>query len=156
SMIVDNSGNLIVAGRTYSSDYPVQNAYDPSFNGNADIVLTKFNASGTALLGSTYIGGSGDDGVNGSSIWSTSTVLKRNYGDDARSEVIVDQNGNIYVAAPTFSTDFPVKNAFQTTLSGGQDGVVFKLSPGLDNLLWSTYIGGSNHDAAYVLSLDNN
>src|SRR5690606_18652029 len=48
SMIVDNNGNLIVAGRTYSSDYPVKNAYDPGFNGNADIVLTKFNASGTA------------------------------------------------------------------------------------------------------------
>lgn len=153
SMVVDNNNNLIVAGRTYSSNFPVQNAYDNSYNGAADIVITKFNTTGSALIGSTYIGGSGDDGVNVSSLWSVVTDLKHNYGDDARSEVIVDNAGNVYMAASTFSSDFPTVNAHQNTLQGGQDAIAFKLTPNLNNLQWSTYLGGSGNDAAYVLAL---
>src|SRR5690606_12322156 len=64
SLVVDAQNNLIIYGVSYSADYPVSaNAYDNSYNGNADIVVTKFNAAGTALLGSTYIGGASLDGI---------------------------------------------------------------------------------------------
>jgi gliding motility-associated-like protein len=155
SLIVDANNNLIVAGRTYSSNFPISaNAYDPSFNGQADIVISKISANGTALLGSTFLGGSGDDGVNEFAPEFTPGILKHNYGDDARSEVIIDNAGNIYIAAATASTNFPTVNAYQSSLQGGQDGIIAKLNGGLTSLLWSTYLGGSTNDAAYVLSLN--
>lgn len=156
SMVVDASGNLIIAGRTYSNNFPTTaGCYDNSFNNGADIVVVKLNAAGNALIGATFVGGSGDDGVNISAQYSNISSLKHNYGDDARSEVIVDNAGDVYVAASSQSFDFPVTpNAFQSSLLGFQNGVVFKLNPGLTNLTWSTYIGGSGSDAAYVLALN--
>lgn len=159
SLIVDANNNLIVCGRTYSANYPVAtNAYDGSHNGGGDIVLTKFNSTATALLGSTYVGGSGDDVVNYDAEEFVAGGLKHNYGDDARSEVIIDNQGNVYVAACTKSTNFPVtSNAYQSALAGGsgQDAVVFKMNPNLTSMTWCTYIGGTSDDAAYVLALDN-
>lgn len=157
SMIVDPSNELIVVGRTRSTDYPVTpGAYHTANAGGTDMVLTKFNASGTALIGSTYMGGTGDDGVNYDSTEIIFGQLKFNYGDDARSEVQVDKLGNIYMTGSTSSTDFPVTagTALATTLSGMQDGVVFKMNSTLTNLIWSTYIGGSGSDAGYVLAFD--
>jgi gliding motility-associated-like protein len=154
SMVVDANDNLIVVGRTYSTDFPMQNSYDNTHNGSADIIVAKFNSTGTALAASTYVGGAQDEGVNISSNWSTITGLKHNYGDDARSEVIVDNVGNVYVAASTNSINFPTANATQTGLQGLQDGVVFKLTNNLGVLAWSTYLGGSADDAAYVLALN--
>ncbi len=156
SMIVDANNNLIIAGRTYSNNYPThQSSYDTTYNGNADIVVTKLNATGTALIGSTFIGGTADDGVNISSVSNVTGVqLKHSYADDARSEVIVDKSGRVYVTAASKSTNFPLLQASQSSLSGTQDAVVFKLSRNLDTLLWSTYLGGSDVDAGYVLALD--
>lgn len=157
SMIVDANNNLIIAGRTYSNNFPiVASSYDTSFNGGADIVLVKLNATGTALIGSTYLGGSADDGVNFNAQEPLSGILKHNYGDDARSEVIIDNAGNIYITASTFSTNFPTtSSALQSTLQGGQDAIISKLNPTLSGLLWSSYVGGSDDDAGYVLSLNN-
>lgn len=155
SLVVDAANNLIVAGRTYSNNYPVSaTGYDQTYNGAGDIVVSKLNSTGTMLLGSTYMGGSAGDGINEDANPVVAGNLKHNYGDDARSEVIVDNLGNVYVAAPTFSSDFPTANAFQSALSGGQDGVVFKLDNNLSNLTWSTFLGGTNNDAAYVLALN--
>ena len=153
SLIVDAAGNLVLAGRTNSSDYPTIN------NGSAggagfDIVVTKLNATGTALIGSRRIGGSGSDGVNISDTRGLNS-LQRNYGDDGRSEVILDATGNVYVASSTQSSDFPgTAGFFQPTFGGGtQDGVVLKLSPDLGTILFSSYLGGGANDAAYVLSI---
>lgn len=157
SLVVDNNNQLIVAGKTMSTDYPVTtSAYDGSYNGGFDIVLTKFNADGTDLIGSTYIGGSGADGINiTAGFYPDQNTLKFNYGDASRSEVIVDNTGNIYMVASSQSTNFPVTaNAAKSTLGGLQDGVFFKLNPTLSNLIYSTFIGGSAADAAYVLTLD--
>lgn len=156
SLVVDAANNLIVAGRTYSANYPVKSdSYDTSYNGGADIIITKLNATGTALLGSTYIGGSGDDGVNENAGAFVQGVLKHNFGDDARSEVIIDNAANVYMAASTVSANFPItSNAFQSSLQGGQDGVIIKLNNNLSNLIWSTYLGGSSNDGAYVLALN--
>jgi gliding motility-associated-like protein len=158
SLIVDANNNLILAGRTYSNNFPVTaNAYNTSLNGGSDIVICRLNASGTALLGSTYLGGSGDDVVNFNSLETVFGNLKHNYGDDARSEVQVDKNGNVYVVASTKSTNFPVTgNALQSTLKGTQDGVICKLDSNLSNLIYSTYVGGNGDDAAYVIVFDTN
>jgi len=163
SMIVDKAGNLVIAGRTSSPDYPVVSATTgkDALKGGYDIILTKLNATGTALIGSRMIGGSLNDGVNIAPKYSTNIVpmgqssLRLNYGDDGRSEVILDNAGNIYLASCTESTDFPVTaNAFQKTSAGMQDGVFIKASPDLGTILASTYLGGNGDDAAFALALN--
>ena len=156
SMIADAAGNLIVAGRSNSSNYPkVTNV--PADGANFDIILTKFNAAGSALLGSVKIGGSNDDGVNirpkylGSS---GADRLRRNYGDDARSEVILDASNNVYLASCTQSNNFPVLLPAQRSFGGVQDGVILKFTPNLSGLLFSTYFGGANDDACFVASIN--
>jgi gliding motility-associated-like protein len=157
SMIVDPGGDLIVAGRTESINFPVTTgAFQTSNGGNWDICLTKFNPTGTALIGSTYLGGSQPDGVNfDSSEWGFGN-LKFNYGDDARSEVQIDNSGNIYIASCTNSGNFPITpaTALSASLSGLQDGVVCKFNSTLTTMLWGTYIGGNGSDAGYVLAFD--
>lgn len=154
SLIVDAQGNLVLAGRTNSTNYPVVNNGNVS-GSNWDIVVTKLNATGTALIGSRKIGGSSNDGVNISESRALNS-LQRNYGDDGRSEVILDQAGNVYVASSTQSSDFPgTAGFFQPAFGGGQqDGILLKLSPDLSSILFTSYIGGAGNDAAYVLSLN--
>ncbi|WP_235906023.1 DUF7948 domain-containing protein [Ginsengibacter hankyongi] len=165
SLIVDPQGNLVIAGRSKSSDYPTTTGvYGPG--GGWDIVVTKLNAAGNALIGSMRIGGQGDDGVNIKDETGNSggSSLKRNYGDDARSEVLLDGANNIYLASCTQSTkpNTPTNwfkttaGAFQTQPGANykQDGVVLKLNPDCNNVLFSTFLGGDQDDAAYVLVLD--
>lgn len=153
SLIVDPQGQLVLAGRTNSSDYPVLNNGAVA-GSDFDIVVTKLNASGTNIIGSRKIGGSGKDGVNIDDVRHL-VSLQRNYGDDGRSEVILDAAGNVYVASSTQSSNFPgTTGFFQPAFGGGtQDGVVLKFSPDLSNLLFASYLGGSGNDAAYVLSI---
>ncbi|RYY96109.1 MAG: PKD domain-containing protein, partial [Chitinophagaceae bacterium] len=156
SLFSDPAGNLVIAGRTNSADYPTRapNALPPSTTGTGyDIVVTKLNASGSALIGSMRIGGTGNDGVNISPSRGRNS-LQYNYGDDGRSEVILDAAGNVYVASCTSSTDLFLRNAFQTASGGLQDAVLLKLSPDISTVLFSSYLGGSGNDAAYVLALD--
>ncbi len=165
SLVVDRAGNLVIAGRTSSLDYPTKGATQLfGAGGGFDIVLTKLNATGTALIGSVRIGGTGDDGVNIEPNYpqkNGTTSTRRNYGDDSRSEVILDNNNNILLASVTQSTDFKTTpGAFQTVRgasnAGGrfQDGVVIKMDPNLNNVLFSSFLGGNNDDAAFVLSIN--
>ncbi|MBN8837800.1 MAG: PKD domain-containing protein [Sphingobacteriia bacterium] len=165
SLVCDANNNLILSGRTSSSDYP-GTLKGPG--GGLDIILSKFSSDGSALTGSLRIGGKGDDGVNIKNKYPTNTQgfvgavsTRRNYGDDSRSEVIVDNAGNIYLASCTQSTDFPTTaNAFQTSNGGPnasgrtQDGVFIKTDPSLTNLICSTYLGGSDDDAPFVLAIN--
>ncbi len=155
SLVVDPQGNLIIYGVSYSANYPVSsNAYDNSYTGDGDIVVTKFNATGTALLGSTFLGGAGMDGINFDPEEFTSGNLKRNYGDQNRGEVNVDVANNIYVASCTQSADFPTTaGAIQTAFGGVQDGCAFKFNDDCSALIWSTYLGGSIDDACYSLDI---
>lgn len=159
SMICDAQGNLIIAGRSSSNNYPGT----PIRSGartDYDIVITKLNASGTTSLGAVRIGGTADDGVNirGKYIGAEGAdATRRNYGDDARSEVIVDAAGNIYLASCTQSNDFPVTagTPIQAIFGGGrQDGVILKYTPDLSSKLFATFFGGSGDDACFVLSQD--
>ncbi|MDQ2721073.1 MAG: PKD domain-containing protein [Bacteroidota bacterium] len=161
SLVVDQQGNLILAGRSNSPDYPttVPVVGNDGKGGDWDIVVTKLNSTGTALIGSMKIGGTSNDGVNIADETGPRGLnsLKRNYGDDARSEVLLDASNNIYVASCTSSTDFPTTaGAFQRKNNGMQDGVVLKLNPDCNGILFSTYLGGSKNDAAYVLALGGN
>ena len=156
SMITDAAGNLIIAGRSNSSNYPRVTGI-PALGANFDIVITKLNAAGSGILGSVKIGGSNDDGVNIRPKYVGSggaDRLRRNYGDDARSEVILDANNNVYLASCTQSSNFPVVFAAQATFGGVQDGVILKLTPNLSGLLFSTYFGGADDDACFVASIN--
>lgn len=149
SLVVDNQDNLIVFGTTNSADFPVtRTSYDTMYNGQYDIIVSKFAADGSALLGSTYIGGGLNDGLN------NNTKLRFNYADDFRGDVIVDDADHVFVATTTFSSDFPVVKGFQTNTGGSYDGCLIELSPNLEKLLWSTYVGGSGIDALYSIKLD--
>ncbi|NJL14563.1 MAG: hypothetical protein HC913_17215 [Microscillaceae bacterium] len=164
SMIVDNQNNLIILGTTSSLNFPITSgAFQTSFAGGqafqplsgltygfgSDLFISKLNASGNALLGSTFLGGSTNDGIN---VSAEAGIL--NYGDQFRGEIIVDTNNDIYIASTTTSANFPVANAVQGNRRGSQDGVVCKLNPNLTSLIWSTFLGGGAFDAAYSLKIN--
>ncbi len=163
SLIVNKKGDLIILGSTSSEDYPTSsNAYDKSYNGGyggyalngifingSDIVLSILSENGDALKASTFIGGSGEDGV----MYSRAEIVK-NYSDQIRGEVYIDDKDNIYVASVCNSSDFPIKNGFQKQLAGLQDAVIFSLNPDLSKLRWSTFFGGKQADAAYAIKLN--
>jgi gliding motility-associated-like protein len=158
SMVVDNNGNLVVAGRTSSAKFPAFPVEATSYDERGfDIFLTKFSADGKTLIGSRRIGGSGSDGVNYKPKYVDQTGtkdLRLNYGDDGRSEVILDASNNIYLASCTQSNDFPVVGGFQAASGGGQDGVLIKTSPDIGTILFSSYLGGGGSDAAFALALN--
>ncbi len=163
SLVADQSGNLVIAGRTSSPDFPsvVPGGTKDVLKGEYDIILVKLNAGGTGLIGSRIIGGSANDGVNIAPKYSRNIVpmgqnsLRLNYGDDGRSEVILDKTGNVYLASCTSSSNFPVTaNAFQKNPGGLQDGVFIKTTPDLGIILASSYLGGSKDDAAFALALN--
>jgi len=166
SLVVTDNEELIILGTTSSGNYPTTtdafnrlNRKGPStaitflnYIQGTDIFITKLDAEGSALLGSTFVGGTNYDG-NQFDVFS----LRKNYGDQFRGDVIVDNQQNIYVTTVTMSSDFPVINGLQSGFGGGiTDAVVFKMSPTLNEMIWSTYIGGSNEDAAYSIKIDDN
>ena len=159
SIFTDATDNLFILGKTYSTNFPVTaGAYDNSFNGNCDLVVCKLNPSGTALMASTFVGGSGEDGVNINANFTLNASLKYNYADDSRGDIMLDAAGNCYVSSCTKSIDFPATaGAAQSSFQGGtQDGCVFKMSNDLSTMQWATYLGGSDDDAAYYLDVDPN
>lgn len=161
SLIVNSKDELIIYGTTSSLDFPVSsNAFDNSFGGGismtnrtiitsniayqngSDIIVAVLSENGDKLLGSTFLGGNNNDGINNSSSFGI-----RNYGDEFRGEVVTDENDFIYIASTTLSTDFPVTNSSKLA-SDKNDAVVLKLSPYCDKLSWSTYLGGLEYEAA--------
>jgi len=157
SLFCDPQGNLVVMGRSYSSDYP-GTKLGPE--GGCDIVVTKLNSNGSAIIGSLRIGGKLDDGVNITDLQQNSDhgnkSLLRNYGDDSRSEVVLDGSNNIYVAAQTRSpaSELSGISGMQTgSAGGGQDGLVLKIDPNCQSLVWGTMIGGAGDDGAFVLDI---
>jgi hypothetical protein len=201
---VDHDGNVYVAGRTNSPDFPVTpGAFDTTYNGGYISFITKINASGTGLVYSTFLGGSnfgGDYGTyaigkifvnksgevyytananrdytispnaydntfNGGN-WDVyiaklnvagSAIVSGTYlggaSEDRPMDLLVDNEGYIYVAGNTISTNFPTtQDAYQKNYAGGShviyggDSFIAKLSPSCDSLLYCTYIGGSNDE----------
>lgn len=162
SIISSPAGELFILGVTSSPNFPMGGTpYDNTFNGGpsvtgnnlgftgSDIYIARLNATGTAVLASTYIGGSGTDGLN-------LTNLHYNYGDQFRGEIVLDASGNVYVASTTQSADFPVVLGSQGSLSGSQDAVLFKMPPTLNALSWSTFYGGSNNETGNSVQIASN
>jgi len=191
SLIVDKSNNLCLYGVTSSTNFPTSTgAYDNSYNGGSflmfvyngmrfingtDIYVSKLNSTGTTMLASTYIGGSGNDGINQTDNYSLYSVpavppatgnvtvaqpnydsLQTNFGDQCRGEIQIDVSNNIYITSSTRSTDFPSVNGFDNTLGGKQDGILAKFNSNLSSLQYCSFIGGSSTDAGYGLIVKNN
>jgi hypothetical protein len=132
---VDNTGAAYVAGVTDSVNFPTTaGAFQPSIAGINDGFVTKLNANGSALIYSTYVGGS---------------------SADEGSAIAIDVAGNAYVAGRTTSEDFPVTpGAFQTSIGGPANGFVAKLNTAGTGLVYSTYLGGSGSDQAVAIGVD--
>jgi hypothetical protein len=132
AIAVDGAGNAYVAGYTKSKDFPLKNALQPTLAGISDAFVAKLNAAGDALIFSTYLGGSGTDGISG---------------------IALDSGGDAYVAGNTSSADFPTIRA-QHTYGGKRDAFVARLRDDGSALLYSTYLGGSNDDDAWSIAVD--
>ena len=130
---VDANGNAYVTGLTYGYDFPITpGAFQTTGDFNA--FVTKFNPQGSALVYSTYIGGSGED---------------RGWG------ISVDGAGNAYITGDTKSTDFPVVDAVQPNYGGGLiDAFASKLNPTGTALVYSTYLGGNGFDEGRGIAVD--
>jgi uncharacterized repeat protein (TIGR01451 family) len=137
AIAVDSIGSAYVAGLTGAANFPVQNAYQSHLAGGSDAFLLKVNQTGTALVFSTYFGGSGSDGISA-------------LGLEAST-------GNIIVAGNTQSHDLPTLNAFQNTLAPTSGGATFvsKFNSTASALIYSTYLGGSVMDEMSGLALDS-
>jgi hypothetical protein len=134
AIALDSSGNVFVAGYTYSTDFPTASAYQAQNAGQADAFLLELKPSGAGLVFSTYLGGSGVD---------------RAFG------LALDSSDNVYLAGDTQSTDFPVtSSALQAANAGQDDGFVVKFNAGGGSLAYSTYLGGSGTDQANDIALD--
>lgn len=138
AIAVDAAGCAYVTGATDSKDFPVRdtvatNRVVQSFrSGSKDAYVTKFNAAGTAVLYSTYLGGTSADTGNA---------------------ITVDGAGHAYVAGQTLSSGFPVTNAFQFLYGGTQDGFLTKLETN-GARLFSTFLGGTGKDVINRIALD--
>jgi len=160
SMISDKQGNLVLMGRTYSTDFPgkvtLWAGANPAVYTGADLVVVKLNATGTAFIGSMRLAGNKLDACNIEdqrvSVPRRTRTL-RFYGDDSRGEVILDGANNIYVISQTQSDSFPIVNAMQPSIAGAQDGVLVKLDPTCNNIIFSTYLGGNGDDGAFVMDI---
>jgi hypothetical protein len=129
---VDGSGNVYVVGENRSADFPVLSPIQSERGGGTnDLFATKLAAAGNALIWSTHLGGSDEEGF--------CSVLARG------PSVAVDSNGNAFLVSFVKSTDLPVAGGFQPTHHGGTDGYVAKVTS--DGALgWSTYLGGAGSD----------
>ncbi len=122
TITVDAEGNIYTTGTTTSVDFPLANPLKDTKTGNHDIYVAKFNANGSSLVYSTYLGGSGPN-------------------EEGRA-IAVDTIGNVYVAGHTGSADFPLVNPYQADFGGHNDCFVAKLDPTASSLVYSTYLGG--------------
>ena len=144
ALATDNSGDVYVAGRTSSTNFPTLNAFQLHLTGAVSSgFVTKVNSSGTALVYSTYLGGgtaTGDfDGANG---------------------VAVDASGNAYITGQTFSSTYPTTSgAFQTTCGscsgGNSNAFVTVVKPAGNALVYSTFLGGSGTDDGTSIAVDS-
>ncbi len=152
-IVVDAAGNAYVTGGTTSSDFPVTSgAFQTTFGGSGgqsisefstgDAFVVKLDPNGKTIY-STFLGGSKDDlGIG----------------------IAIDSDGNAFIAGSTISTNFPLRQAFQTSYkgSGGEanfvagDGFIAKLNPQGSALVYSSLLGGSRDDRASAIGVDKN
>ena len=130
---VDPAGNAYVAGTTFSTNFPTKAAFQPGKGAQQDAFLAKINASGSALVYATYLGGNNTDEGNG---------------------IAVDAAGNAYITGSTASTNFPVQSPYRGSNTGSVDAFVTKMNPAGSALVYSTYLGGSAADYGTAIAVD--
>ena len=133
AIAADATGNAYVTGYTGSTNFPLQSPFRSSNVASVDAFVTKLNPVGSALVYSTYLGGSATD-----------------YG----TAIAVDSSGSAFVAGVVGSNDFPVVNAMQPHLATADDAFVTKFNPAGSALVYSTYLGGGSEDQPYALAID--
>jgi len=133
AIALDASRNVHVAGSSGSVDFPVDDDLDSTLDGFNDGFATKLDPTGTSILYSTFLGGSSSESVR---------------------SLALDRFGQAHLAGDTTSADFPVLSAVQPALAGGQDDFVLKLTIAGD-IVWSTYVGGSDFEGLPTLALDD-
>lgn len=134
---IDSKGNIIVLGRSASSNFPIKNAFQENKSKSIDVTITKYTPRGKIIF-STFFGGSGDE-------WGTSLAI--------------DSENNIIFGGTTTSPDFPLKNPYQDELQGGteanNDAFFAKLSSDGQTLIHSSFFGGTGSDWCYALALSS-
>lgn len=136
ALAVDVTGNAYITGQTHSTNFPTLNAVQPALSAGFETFVAKLNPSGSALVYSTYLGGTSQNTGQGNSI-------------------AADAAGNAYVFGSTDSSDFPTVNPIQAGFGGGQgDGFISKIGPAGGSLKFSTYLGGNGKEIAYRLAVD--
>ena len=129
---VDGSGRAFVVGSA-GAGFPLANASQGAFGGGVDdAFVTELDVAGSALVYSTYLGGSGVDGASG---------------------IAIDASGDAFVTGFTSSTDFPLLGAHQSANGGGDDAFVVEVGPG-STLVYSTYLGGLYNDYGVSIVID--
>ncbi len=131
---VDNNGCAYITGRTNSTNYPTQNAFQNSFGGNYDAFVTKLSAVGNTVLYSTYLGG---------------TDWEHGLG------ITIDSNYSAYLTGTTASPNFTTLNAYQSTIGGGKDAFVSIFDSTGTTLIYSSYFGGLGDDVGYAITRDD-
>lgn len=142
-MAIDSAGNAYLTGFTVSPDFPTKNPIFAQISGTpdskfqvypVDAFVAKLNASGSGLIFSTYLGGT---------------------ADDSGTAIAVDPSGYIYVTGSTYSTNFPIVNAYQTALFGNADVFVTKLAPNGTSIVYSSYYGGRAFDEGEGIAVNS-
>jgi hypothetical protein len=132
AIAVDDEGYIYVTGYTASSDFPVLNGYDMTYNGG-DVFVSKLHI-----------------GIDGYVVWST---FVGGTASDLPMDIQLDDSGRVYISGYTTSDDFPLVNPVQATRAGYEDCFLFRLSADGTNLEFSTYLGGSGFDRCYTVSV---
>src|SRR5258708_24519451 len=148
AIAVDSTGNTYITGSTASPNFPTSSgAFDTTYNGDLrDAFVTKLNASGSALIYSTFIGGSAGGVSCGGSVPG---------GDDFGTGIAIDSTGNAYITGGTTSSNFPTTiGAFDTTYCNGEVFVT-KLNASGSALIYSTFIGGIGNERANGIAIDS-
>jgi hypothetical protein len=143
AIAVDSTGSAYVTGwttcRANTCDFPLVNAFQPTYGGgNNDAFVTKMNATGSALVYSTYLGGG----------------AVQNATDDWGQGIAVDAAGSAYVVGATYSPDFPLTPGAFNTPKSGLDTFVTKFSPAGLQLEYSARVGGGSRDYAWAVAVD--
>ncbi len=134
NLAIDNDNNTYICGSTSSTNFPSFNEYDNTLNGSSDAFITKLNSTGTGIVFSTYLGGTSYETARG---------------------LVVDEESNIYLSGTTNSNNFPTYKGLNNSHNGGEDGFITKLNSTGNELIFSTYIGGSSNENTIIISVDS-
>ncbi|MFX0152464.1 MAG: SBBP repeat-containing protein [Candidatus Hodarchaeota archaeon] len=133
---IDSQGNMILVGATSSLDFPLDNALVENRSSYArDVFVYKLSSDGQTVIFSTYLGSASDYYSIG---------------------VATDSNDNIIITGSTVASDFLVKNAYQENKSGATDAFITKITPDGQNVIFSTYFGGTSDDQIKRVTIDKN